>query len=79
MPARSTNGNLQMQAVNEATFRCPDEDGWQPNQEIIDHQDVSLHSQLQTALPLYQLQGMSPCIFMTNLYQMFAAGALTSV
>ena len=43
---------LQAQAYNEATFREPDEDGWQPENEPIDTDpdctsDTCLHTRLQ--------------------------------
>ena len=49
---------MQAQAYNEATFREPDQDGWQPQHEPIDTQpgctpDTCLH----TRLPLPHVLG----------------------
>lgn len=41
---------LQCQAVNEATFRCPDEGGWQPIEERIEQLDGSLERSLKDVL-----------------------------
>ncbi|KAK9803439.1 hypothetical protein WJX73_000976 [Symbiochloris irregularis] len=47
---------LEEQAVNEATFRCPDQDGWCPHEEMIDKSDGSLRAELHTSLQLTDLQ-----------------------
>jgi hypothetical protein len=49
----------QTQAFNEATFRIPDEDGWQPSHEKIDKQQP-YDEVLSTDLPLPVIQG-KPC------------------
>jgi hypothetical protein len=49
---------LQWQAYNEATFRVPDEDGWQPEQEPIeDSCECPLGTRLITRLPIPSLLG----------------------
>lgn len=61
---------LQSRAVNEATFRCPDQDGWQPYQQSIDCQAGSRGDALLTPLPLNRLIGKpnypaNICAFLT--------------
>ncbi|DBA84937.1 hypothetical protein WJX79_003597 [Trebouxia sp. C0005] len=47
---------LEAQAYNEATFREPDEDGWQPQHEPIDtHPGCSPDTCLHTRLPLQRV------------------------
>ncbi|WIA13414.1 hypothetical protein OEZ85_006994 [Tetradesmus obliquus] len=48
--------NLELQAFNNATFRCPDEAGWQPSGLVIEQgQGLGLSSVRSTALPVQQL------------------------
>ena len=48
----------QAQAYNEATFREPDEDGWQPQHEPIDtHPGCTPDTCLHTRLPLPHILG----------------------
>eukprot|EP00897_Mesotaenium_endlicherianum_P004222 jgi/Mesen1/3828/ME000207S02838 len=42
---------IERRAVNEATFRCPDEWGWQPQKEMIAADDCSLTHIRETTLP----------------------------
>jgi pyrrolidone-carboxylate peptidase len=50
--------SMQAQAYNEATFREPDEDGWQPQHEPIDtHPGCSPDTCLHTRLPLQRVLG----------------------
>lgn len=42
---------LEVRAKNEASFRCPDQDGWQPNHEAIDTEKC-IDSYLYTDLPI---------------------------
>ena len=46
---------VQARAYNEATFRVPDEAGWQPSGEHIDRDDA--HALLETDLPVGALAG----------------------
>ncbi|KAK9843535.1 hypothetical protein WJX81_007794 [Elliptochloris bilobata] len=46
---------LEARAYNEATFRVPDESGWQPQGEPIDRDDA--HAALETDLPVGMLAG----------------------
>ena len=48
-------------AVNNATFRCPDEAGAQPQNQMIDSSaDRTLQDYLYTDLPIQLLSGMCP-------------------
>ncbi|WIA33561.1 hypothetical protein OEZ86_006685 [Tetradesmus obliquus] len=48
--------NLELQAFNNATFRCPDEAGWQPSGLVIEQgQGLGLSSVRSTALSVQQL------------------------
>ncbi|KAF6257168.1 hypothetical protein COO60DRAFT_35425 [Scenedesmus sp. NREL 46B-D3] len=49
-----TGLNLELQAFNNATFRCPDQAGWQPNALAIE-QGLGLTSVRSSALPVQQL------------------------
>lgn len=60
---------VQAQAYNEATFRDPDEDGWQPQHEPIDtHPGCTPDTCLHTRLELPHIIGKhaqlttSPCL-----------------
>lgn len=44
--------SIEQQAVNEATFLCPDELGWQPLQVPIAHEDGGISRARQTCLPV---------------------------
>jgi pyroglutamyl-peptidase len=46
---------LENQAVNEATFRCPDELGWKPQRVPIVPSDGSLSRTRETTLPVKEL------------------------
>lgn len=49
---------LQLQAYNDATFRVPDQDGWQPQREPIeDTESCPLDARLTTRLPVQTLAG----------------------
>lgn len=43
---------IERRAVNEATFRCPDEAGWQPQKEMIAKEDGSLSFSRVTSVPV---------------------------
>ncbi|RDX93248.1 pcp, partial [Mucuna pruriens] len=43
---------IEQQAANEATFRCPDELGWQPQQEPIVREDGGISRTRKTSLPV---------------------------
>lgn len=43
---------IEQQAVNEATFRCPDESGWQPQQVQIVPEDGGISRKRVTSLPV---------------------------
>lgn len=43
---------IERQAVNEATFRCPDELGWQPQQVPIVPEDGGISRTRETSLPV---------------------------
>lgn len=48
---------LEQRACNDASFRCPDEDGWQPQHQAIDESDGrALGSHMYTDLPVHELQ-----------------------
>ena len=53
---------LQGRAKNEATFRTPDQDGWQPKKEKIDPEEC-LGARLSTDLPLEDISGNPQCTF----------------
>ncbi|CAL4939591.1 unnamed protein product [Urochloa decumbens] len=46
---------LENQAVNEATFRCPDELGWKPQRVPIMSSDGSILQSRQTTLPVKEI------------------------
>lgn len=46
----------QVRAKNEASFRCPDQDGWQPEHEAIDT-NKCIDSYLYTDLPIKAIMG----------------------
>ncbi|KAF8728783.1 hypothetical protein HU200_018061 [Digitaria exilis] len=46
---------LENQAVNEATFRCPDELGWKPQRMPITSSDGSILHARQTTLPVKEI------------------------
>ncbi|KAL6593990.1 hypothetical protein ACP70R_048891 [Stipagrostis hirtigluma subsp. patula] len=46
---------LENQAVNEATFRCPDELGWKPQRVPILSSDGSISRRRQTTLPVKEI------------------------
>uniref|UniRef100_A0A453AYP9 Pyrrolidone-carboxylate peptidase n=1 Tax=Aegilops tauschii subsp. strangulata TaxID=200361 RepID=A0A453AYP9_AEGTS len=46
---------LENQAVNEATFRCPDELGWKPQRVPIVPSDGSISRTRETTLPVKEL------------------------
>jgi len=46
---------LERRAYNEATFRCPDEEGWQPWKQPIIPEDGSLDHYQETKAPVDQL------------------------
>uniref|UniRef100_A0A0C9QKZ6 TSA: Wollemia nobilis Ref_Wollemi_Transcript_29247_1074 transcribed RNA sequence n=1 Tax=Wollemia nobilis TaxID=56998 RepID=A0A0C9QKZ6_9CONI len=46
---------IECQAVNEATFRCPDEMGWQPQKIPIVPEDGSLSHVRETSLPAAEI------------------------
>ncbi|GJP45455.1 hypothetical protein CLOM_g4844 [Closterium sp. NIES-68] len=46
---------VERQAANEATFRCPDEMGWQPQREPIAPEDGPITVLRQTTLPVLHL------------------------
>ena len=49
---------LEQQAANEATFRCPDQSGWQPQRQLVDdHPGLTLASRLLTDLDVGGLAG----------------------
>lgn len=52
---KSTCIKLEKQAVNEATFRIPDVDGWQPHECCID-EDFSFRHALSTDIEVHQLK-----------------------
>jgi len=45
---------LERRAANDASFSCPDEQGWQPNKSPVDREDPSVGAR-ETALPLDEL------------------------
>lgn len=48
--------NLELQAYNNACFRCPDQAGWQPDNIIIEEgSGLSVNSTRCTSLPLQQI------------------------
>ncbi|EOY11725.1 hypothetical protein QUC31_009334 [Theobroma cacao] len=46
---------IEHQAVNEATFRCPDEMGWKPQKEPIIRADGGISRVRQTSLPVEEI------------------------
>ncbi|KAJ4711081.1 Pyrrolidone-carboxylate peptidase [Melia azedarach] len=46
---------LEEQAVNEATFRCPDQLGWQPQQLPVVPEDGGTSRIRQTSLPTFEI------------------------
>lgn len=46
---------IENQAVNEATFRCPDELGWKPQRVPIMSSDGSILNKRQTTLPVKEI------------------------
>ncbi|KAK6233296.1 hypothetical protein SCA6_003369 [Theobroma cacao] len=46
---------IEHQAVNEATFRCPDEMGWKPQKEPIIRADGGISRVQQTSLPVEEI------------------------
>ncbi|GAB2229040.1 hypothetical protein Droror1_Dr00023175 [Drosera rotundifolia] len=46
---------LEHQAVNEATFRCPDEMGWKPQKSPVIPEDGSISRTRKTSLPVQQI------------------------
>ncbi|XP_078171175.1 peptidase C15, pyroglutamyl peptidase I-like protein [Carex rostrata] len=51
----ATRFALESQAVNEATFRCPDELGWKPQRVPIVPSDGSINRTRETKLPVGEL------------------------
>ena len=51
----------QVRAKNEASFRCPDQDGWQPNHEAINPEEC-IDSYLCTDLPIKAIIGVAHAI-----------------
>lgn len=52
---------MQARAVNNATFRCPDEAGAQPQNQMIDSSaERTLQDHLYTDLPIQLLSGRPP-------------------
>ena len=49
--------HCQVRAKNEASFRCRDQDGWQPKREAIDAQE-DIDSYRYTDLPLKAIAGV---------------------
>lgn len=53
---------LEQQAVNDATFRVPDQRGWQPIAQLIDdHPGCTLATCLHTDLDVAALAGEGGC------------------
>lgn len=53
---RAAGFKLEQQAANDATFRVPDQRGWQPSRQLIDDSPgCTLSTQLRTDLDLVQL------------------------
>lgn len=46
---------IERQAVNEATFRCPDEKGWKPQKEPISRADGRITRVRETVLPVEEI------------------------
>ncbi len=56
--ARALGFKLEQQAVNDATFRVPDQRGWQPTGQLIDDRPgCTLNTHLKTDLDVGQLAG----------------------
>lgn len=51
----ATNFAVERRAVNEATFRCPDELGWQPQRVPIVVEDGSISHIRETILPVHEI------------------------
>ncbi|KAF8408251.1 hypothetical protein HHK36_007399 [Tetracentron sinense] len=47
---------IERQAINEATFRCPDEFGWQPQQLPIVPEDGGTSRTRETSCSIYEIQ-----------------------
>lgn len=57
---RAAGFKLEQQAANDATFRVPDQRGWQPSRQLIDDSPgCTLSTQLRTDLDLVQLAGQA--------------------
>jgi hypothetical protein len=55
---RGDHFKLERQAANEATFRVPDEAGWQPSRQLVDdHPGLALDTRLLTDLDVDGLAG----------------------
>mmetsp|Transcript_42215 Transcript_42215/g.68478 ORF Transcript_42215/g.68478 Transcript_42215/m.68478 type:complete len:245 (+) Transcript_42215:56-790(+) len=52
----SSRFSLELQGKNEANFRCADEQGWQPIQQLIVPSHKSLEHCLRTSIPVYKLR-----------------------
>ena len=54
---------LEQQAINEASFRVPDQAGWQPHkQRIDDHPGLTITPRLLTDLDVTALAGVCMCV-----------------
>ena len=53
--AGATRFAIERQAVNEATFRCPDEMGWKPQKVPIVPSDVAITRIRKTTLPVEEI------------------------
>ncbi|URD80360.1 Pyroglutamyl peptidase [Musa troglodytarum] len=51
----ATRFAIENQAVNEATFRCPDEMGWKPQRVPIVYSDGSIARVRETSLPVNEI------------------------
>uniref|UniRef100_A0A6U9Q021 Pyrrolidone-carboxylate peptidase n=2 Tax=Picocystis salinarum TaxID=88271 RepID=A0A6U9Q021_9CHLO len=47
--------HVERRAYNEADFRCPDNQGWQPKRQVIDEQVGDVHQYISTTLPVEEL------------------------
>lgn len=75
------NPSLQWQAFNDATFRIPDEDGWQPQHEPVSP-SWPLGARLLTRLPLPSLLGGSadcPAGWLASAWNAFASSVSSAV
>lgn len=58
----ATRFAIENQAVNEATFRCPDELGWKPQRVPIVPSDGSISRKRESSLPTHEIMKALSCM-----------------